>query len=57
MAVFENNERKKIQENSFFQRDRIEEDANRIVNDLRNFGFMLADREKLLPQLIRLTKP
>lgn len=39
---------KKIQENSFFQRDRIEEDANRIVNDLRNFGFMLADREKII---------
>lgn len=47
---------KKIQENSFFQRDRIEEDANRIVNDLRNFGFMLADREKIIATIDTINK-
>ncbi|MCX8056390.1 MAG: BamA/TamA family outer membrane protein [Ignavibacteria bacterium] len=39
---------RKINESSFFQRDRIEEDANRILNELRNFGFMLAERERII---------
>lgn len=47
---------KKIQENSFFQRDRIEDDANRIVNELRNFGFMLADRERITATIDTLNK-
>lgn len=41
------NRERQIQVNSFFQRDLIENDANRIVAELRNFGFMLADRERI----------
>lgn len=41
------NRERKIQVNSFFQKDLIENDANRIIAELRNFGFMLADRERI----------
>lgn len=47
---------KKINENSFFQKDKIEEDANRIVNELRNFGFMLAERERITATIDTLSK-
>jgi len=39
---------KKIEEGSYFQREKIENDASRIVNELRNFGFMLADRDRII---------
>jgi len=41
-------EERKIKSQSFFQKDLIEEDALRIVNELRNFGFMLAERGKVV---------
>lgn len=39
---------KKIEEGNFFQREKIENDASRIVSELRNFGFMLADRDRIV---------
>ena len=47
---------KKIQENSYFQRDKIEADADRIVNELRNFGFMLAEKDKIIATIDTLNK-
>lgn len=47
---------KKIEEGSFFQRDKIENDATRIINELRNFGFMLADRDKIVATIDTLKK-
>jgi len=39
---------KRIDEGSFFQRERIEDDASRVVTELRNFGFMLAERDRIV---------
>lgn len=47
---------RKITENSFFQKDKIEADGNRIVNELRNFGFMLAEIERITATVDTLNK-
>lgn len=36
-----------IRKDHYFQKDRIEADADRIVTELRNFGFMLAEKGKI----------
>ncbi len=46
----------KIREGAYFQKDRIEDDANRIVSELRNFGFMLAEQEKIIANVDTIKK-
>lgn len=47
---------KKVREGDFFQRDRIEADAFRIISELRNFGFMLADRDRIIADIDTVNK-
>lgn len=47
---------KKIEEGTYFQREKIENDASRVVTELRNFGFMLADRDRIIATIDTIKK-
>lgn len=45
-----------IKSGDYFSRNKIEDDADRIVNELRNFGFMLAQKNQIIATIDTLNK-